>query len=128
MPLADDAKTMPEIARHDPPATDAHGKTAPKAGLGAGTDLASAVELAYGVFPSGYLRRAVVLSDGVQTDGDLLAEANRARRFGVKLFAVPYHRPVPGEVAVRDLRAPDRVRIGEPFELHAQIFASRRRR
>ena len=67
----------------------------------------------------------MLLTDGVQTDGDLLAESSRARRFGVKLFAVPYHRPVPGEVAVRDLRAPDRVRVGEPFDLHAQIFSSR---
>ena len=33
--------------------------------------------------------------------------------FGVKLFAVPYQRPVPGEVAVRDLRVPDKVHVGE---------------
>jgi Mg-chelatase subunit ChlD len=117
VPLDDDAKTVPALLRHDPPAT--------KAGLGAGTDIASALQLAYALYPSGYLRRAVLLSDGVQTDGDLLAEAERARRFGVKLFTTPYHRPVPGEVAVRDLRAPDRVRVGEPFELHAQIFSSR---
>ena len=42
----------------------------------------------------------------------------------MKVFSIPYHRPVPGEVAVRDLRAPDRVRVGEPFDLHAQVFAS----
>jgi hypothetical protein len=118
--LADDAKEAPALERHEPIDT-----TKPHAGLGAATDIASALQLAYGVYPSGYLRRAVILSDGVQTDGDVLAEANRARQFGVKLFAVPYHRPVPGEVAVRDLRAPDKVRVGEPFELHAQIFASR---
>jgi Mg-chelatase subunit ChlD len=117
VPLADDAKTAPTIERHDPPGT--------KAGLGAGTDLASALQLAYGLYPAGYLRHAVILSDGVETDGDLLAEASRARSFGVKLFTVPYRRPVPGEVAVRDLRAPDRVHVGEPFDLHAQIFASR---
>jgi uncharacterized membrane protein len=113
--LADDAKEAPKLERHGDL----------KSGIGAGTDVASALQLAYGLYPAGYLRRAVILSDGVQTDGDLLAEANRARRFGVRLFAVPYHRPVPGEVAVRDLRAPDRVRVGEPFELHAQVFSSR---
>ncbi|HEY2509601.1 MAG TPA: VWA domain-containing protein [Polyangiaceae bacterium] len=124
VPLADDAKTVPPFERHEAPvASPAKGEA--KAGLGAGTDLASALQLAYGLYPSGYLRRAVILSDGVQTDGDLLAESSRARRFGVKLYAVPYHRPVPGEVAVRDLRAPDRVRVGEPFEMHAQIFSSR---
>ena len=61
----------------------------PRLGLGSATDIASALQLAYGLYPAGYLRRAVVLTDGVQTDGDLLAEANRAREFGVKVFTVP---------------------------------------
>jgi Ca-activated chloride channel family protein len=111
VPLADDEKTAPVIERHGP-------------GLGGATDIASALQLAYGVFPEGYLRRAVVLSDGVQTDGDLLAEANRARSYGVKLFAIPYKRPVPGEVAVRELRVPDKIHEGETFDVHAQIFSS----
>ncbi len=111
VPLADDEKKAPVIERHGP-------------GLGGATDIASALQLAYGLFPEGYLRRAVLLTDGVQTDGDLLAEANRARGYGVKLFAVPYKRPVPGEVAVRDLRVPDKIREGEPFDVHAQIFSS----
>ena len=111
VPLADDEKKAPVIERHGP-------------GLGGATDIASALQLAYGLFPEGYLRRAVVLSDGVQTDGDLLAEANRARSYGVKLFAIPYKRPVPGEVAVRELRVPDKIHEGETFDVHAQIFSS----
>ena len=125
VPLADNAKEAPQLERHDlPPAKDGvpvKGRT----GLGAATDISSAMQLAYGLYPSGYLRRAVVFSDGVQTDGDILAEANRAREFGVKVFTVPYHRPVPGEVALRDLRVPEKVRVGEPFNLHANIFSSR---
>ncbi|MCL2450207.1 MAG: VWA domain-containing protein, partial [Polyangiaceae bacterium] len=88
-------------------------------GAGAGTDIASAMQLAYGLYPEGYLRRAVILSDGVQTEGDLLAEASRARRFGVKTFVVPSKRPVPGEVAIRELRVPDKVHEQETFDLHA---------
>ena len=121
--LADDAKTAPILERHEPIVAGDPKK--PKLGLGAATDIASALQLAYGLYPSGYLRRAVVLSDGVQTDGDVLAEANRAQKFGVKLFTIAYHRPVPGEVAVRELRSPDKIRVGEPFELHANIFSSR---
>ncbi|HEX3770824.1 MAG TPA: VWA domain-containing protein [Polyangiaceae bacterium] len=102
---------VPPIERHGP-------------GLGAGTDLASAMQLAYGLYREGYLRRAVILSDGVQTDGDVLAEANRAKLYGVKVFAVPSKRPVPGEVAVRELRVPDKVREEETFDLHAQVFSS----
>lgn len=111
VPIPDDAKEAPAIQRHGP-------------GLGGATDIASALQLAYGLFPEGYIRRAVILSDGVQTDGDLLAEANRAHGYGVKLFAIPYKRPVPGEVAVRDLRVPDHVHEGETFDVHAQVFSS----
>jgi Ca-activated chloride channel family protein len=109
--LADDAKTAPVIERHGP-------------GLGGATDIASALQLAYGLFPEGYIRRAVVMSDGVQTDGDVLAEVNRARSYGVKVFTIPYKRPVPGEVAVRDLRVPDKIHEGETFDIHAQVFSS----
>lgn len=92
---------------------------------GAGTDVQSALQLAYGVFPPGYLKRAVLLTDGVETEGDLLAEANRARGFGVKLSSVPYRRPAPGEVALKELRAPEKVEIGQPFDLTAHIYSSR---
>ncbi len=127
VPIADDAKESPALERHDVDAAAAAAdpKGAKRTGLGAATDLASAMQLAYGQYPSGYLRRAVILTDGVQTDGDILAEANRAREFGVKIFTIPYHRPVPGEVALRDLRVPEKVRVGEPFNLHANIFSSR---
>ncbi len=137
VPIAEDAKEAPPLERHDvPPPVEAAAagdekkdKGAPKrTGLGAATDLASAMQLAYGQYPAGYLRRAVFLTDGVQTDGDILAEANRARAFGVKVFAIPYHRPVPGEVALRELRVPDKVRVGEPFNLHANVFSSRPQR
>ena len=119
--IEDNAKESPALERHE--AKTVEGK--PRTGLGAATDLASAMQLAYGQYPSGYLRRAVLMTDGVQTDGDILAEANRAKEFGVKIFTIPYHRPVPGEVALRDLRVPDKVRVGEPFNIHANIFSSR---
>jgi uncharacterized protein with von Willebrand factor type A (vWA) domain len=92
--------------------------------LGAGTDIAGALQLAYGLCPAGTIRRVVILSDGVETEGDVLAEARRASRYGVKVFAIPSRRPVPGEVALRELRAPDHVREGETFDLHADVFSS----
>ena len=33
--------------------------------------------------------------------------------------------PVPGEVAIRELRMPDHVKVGETFDIHATIYASR---
>lgn len=91
----------------------------------AGSDLEAALQLAYGVFPPGHLKRLVLMSDGVETEGDVLAEANRARDLGVRLFAVPYRRPPPAEVAVRELRMPEKVEIGAPFTVVADLYASR---
>ncbi len=116
--LEDEATEAPPIERHDPPDSPAR--------LGAGSDLQSALQHAYGLYPAGYLKRAIVMSDGVQTNGNLLAESNRAKDFGVKLYSVPYRRPVPGEVALRELTLPDRVKVGEPFEVHASIYSSRK--
>ncbi|MBI5532012.1 MAG: VWA domain-containing protein [Deltaproteobacteria bacterium] len=110
-------KEVPLIERHDLPGAKTH--------LGAGSDLQAALQLAYGQYPPGYLKRAVLISDGVQTDGNVLAEVNRAKEYGVRLFTVPYRRPAPGEVAVRTLSLPDRVKVGETFEVHAEIYSSR---
>lgn len=92
---------------------------------GAGSDIEAALELAYGVFPPGYLKRAVLFSDGVETQGNLLAEAGRAARFGVTLHVYPYTLPPPGEVAIVNLELPSKVEIGEPFKVRAQVYASR---
>ncbi|HEV8248023.1 MAG TPA: VWA domain-containing protein [Polyangiaceae bacterium] len=102
-----------------------HGKPGSAHGPGAGSNLAAALQLAYGVFPPGYLKRAVLLSDGLETDGDVLAEAGRARGFGVKLSAVPYRRPPPAEVAVAGLRLPAKVDVGQTFNVTADSHASR---
>jgi Ca-activated chloride channel homolog len=111
-------RRAPSIERH----RDEKGQ---RGDLGAGSNLQAALQLAYGLYPPGYLKRAVLFSDGAQTDGDVLAEANRARDFGVRLFTIPYRRPAPPEVAVRELRMPDRVKVGETFEIHADVYASR---
>ncbi|MEZ4223593.1 MAG: VWA domain-containing protein [Polyangiaceae bacterium] len=106
-----------------------HGGAEQKLGVdkpGAGSDMQAALSLAYGVFPPGYLKRAVLVTDGVETAGDILAEANRARGFGVKLFTVPYRRPAPGEVALKGLRVPQKVDIGQSFDITADIYSSRK--
>lgn len=106
-------------ARHPLPAFDPS-----RVGSRTGTDLAAALSLAYGLFPADALRRVVVLSDGVQTDGDALAEAHRAARFGVRVSVVPSRAPAPAEVAVREVRLPDRLRVDEPFEARVSVFST----
>ncbi|MFO0607840.1 MAG: VWA domain-containing protein [Polyangiales bacterium] len=102
---------LPAFARHE--------------GAGAGTDFAAAVAFSYGLFPPGCIRRLVVLSDGVQTEGDVLGEAARATRLGVRVSTYPARVASPAEVAVRDLRLPERVRVNEPFDVRASVFANR---
>ena len=123
----DDPKTPPPPPppRPPPPRGPPPRPEGQRGDAGAGSNLQAALQLAYGLYPQGYLKRAVVYSDGVQTDGDVLAEANRAKDFGLRVFTVPYRRPVPGEVAVRELRMPDHIKVGETFEIHADVYASR---
>lgn len=92
---------------------------------GAGSDLEGALELAQGLFPPGHLRRVILLSDGAETRGSVVAEASRARRLGATVHSKAYQSPAPGEVAVTALRAPSKVSLGEPFELVASVFSSR---
>jgi uncharacterized membrane protein len=115
--LPEGGKTAPEITRHDAPGT-------PPA-LGSGSNLQAALQLAYGLYPPGFLKRAVVITDGLETDGDILAEASRAKQFGVRVSTMVTKRPVPGEVAIRELKLPPKVRVGEAFEIHADVYASR---
>jgi Ca-activated chloride channel homolog len=117
-------------AREAPPVAALRHDSAPPSGGGqdrasAGTDLAAALDLAYSLFPPGYVKRAVLVTDGVETDGDVLAESARARDFGVRVDAVPLKRPPPPEVAVRNLSVPGKVQIGESFEVSADVYASR---
>ncbi|MSP26536.1 MAG: VWA domain-containing protein [Myxococcales bacterium] len=137
----DGVATVPVVVRHAPrpepaAAASAAASTARAAvslqsgavsasSEGAGSNLEAALQLAYGLFPPGFLRRAVLVTDGVETDGDVLAEANRAKDYGVRLHTVPYRREAPGEVAVRELVLPERVKVGEPFAVKATIYATR---
>ncbi len=114
------ADGAPTIARHGDPKQSGN-----PSDEGAGSNLQAALQLAYGLYPPGYLKRAVLISDGAQTDGDVLAEANRAKEHGVRLFAIPYTRPPPGEVALQDVKLPERVKVGETFEVKAKIYSTR---
>lgn len=124
---SDKKLVVPDVAalRGGSTAKGPAGSAKGSAAEGASTNIQAALELGYGLFPPGYLKRALLVSDGVETDGDLLSEANRARGFGVRLSAVPLRRPVPGEVSVIGLRLPDKVDIGQTFAVTADVYASR---
>ncbi|MFT5434112.1 MAG: Ca-activated chloride channel family protein [Myxococcota bacterium] len=72
VPLTPDTTgTLPDITRHQ---------------VGSlGTDLQQAMRLAYGLYPPGFHKRMVVITDGNETRGNALAEAETAVRLGVRV-------------------------------------------
>jgi Ca-activated chloride channel homolog len=107
--------SIPDITRHDAAGEQAR--------LGSGSNLQAALQLAYGLFPPGHLKRIVLLSDGLETDGDVLAEAGRARQFGIHISGghprAQAAGPGEGRRGVRDprrcLRQPRHLGEGAPL-------------
>jgi len=91
---------------------------------GAESDLQAALQLSYGLFAPGHLRRVLLISDGKQTRGDLLAEAERARRLQVRLDHALITAGGPPEVALGELTLPESLHVGESFELRARVLSS----
>jgi Ca-activated chloride channel homolog len=90
------------------------------------SDLALALGSALARIEPDRVGRVLLLSDGRPTRGDLLMEAERARRRGVRVFVHPFAGPSSAEpdVALASLTAPGTVRPGESFELEARVVAT----
>lgn len=88
------------------------------------TDLEEAIRLALALFPSGYGKRIVILSDGVETTGQALQAAQLAAATDVVIDVVPFAFTREQEVLVTDVRVPTRLREGEDFALEATIIAT----
>ena len=88
------------------------------------TDLEAALKMAYGLFPPDHFKRVVLLSDGFQTDGDVLAEAASAGEAGVEVDFAVLEAPRPAEVLVRRVSVPESVELEAPFTLEAEVFAT----
>ncbi len=108
--LASQGGKPPVLARHE--------------GEQAGTDIQAALQLAYGLYPPGYLPRAVVISDGNQTSGDVLAEAYKAQEFGVKVSWQVFDADRAKEIRVVALHLPDEVKGGAPFEIVGEVWST----
>ncbi|RVU44051.1 VWA domain-containing protein [Lujinxingia sediminis] len=88
------------------------------------TDISAALRMAYGLFPDDHLKRLVVISDGNQTRGDVLAEANRAADFGIRLYAATLDYEQPAEVLIEAVDVPENIELGAPFYLVARVFST----
>ncbi len=94
------------------------------AGASAGTDIQAAMQLAYGLYPDGYLPRMVMVSDGNQTVGDVAVEGYRAKELGVKVSWQAFPADQTSEVRVVGVTVPDDVKVGQPYEVTAEVWST----
>lgn len=87
------------------------------------SDLSSAVSFAEATFPPDFVRRVVLVSDGNQTQGNLLESARALKAAGVQLDVFPILYASTEEVRVDSLRSPAHVSINEPFTLRLTVTA-----
>jgi uncharacterized membrane protein len=109
--LAKDAKTLAEIT----PTTLEDDRT----------DLAAALKFAEASFPPGYAKTVVLFTDGQETSGEVMAEADQLREAGVRIDSVLAAPPDRPEMLVRSVTAPRQVKEDEPFRVQAEIVSNR---
>jgi Ca-activated chloride channel family protein len=88
------------------------------------TDLAEAIQLGLALYPSGYAKRMVILSDGAETTGDALDSAKFASASEVQIVVVPFINQIDSEALVTKVDAPTHLRNGEQFDLNVSIQAN----
>jgi Ca-activated chloride channel homolog len=90
------------------------------------TNLAGVLRLAQAHFPGGTQRKIVVLTDGRENFGDVLAEGLIARSNGVPVTTVHCETaPAAGEVLIDSLLAPERVDKDEPFAVRVILVSGK---
>jgi Mg-chelatase subunit ChlD len=93
-------------------------------GGGAGTDTQAAMQLAYGMYPDGYVPRMVIVSDGNQTQGDVAVEAYRAKELGVRVSWRTFDQDKTSEIRVAGLTLPEDLKVGQPYEVTAEVWST----
>ena len=87
-----------------------------------GTDIAAALRLASALFPDGYARRIVLLTDGNETAGDAYAAAQVAAVEGIPIDVVPLPTAKAGNDAlIEALEAPSVAKVGEPYTVRIVV-------
>ncbi len=92
---------------------------------GAATDQALAVGLGAGLVDAAAQPRLLLISDGLETRGDLAAAAARLGDRGLPIFALPLPAPGVGDAAVVELSAPDDLRPRVPFQIQVRLISDR---
>lgn len=93
--------------------------------IGASSNYERAVTLARGLFPSGTSKHIILVGDGVETGGSLLAAAEEAAISGIKIHAVAVAGEIQPDVRVTRLASSQsRLNEGASLELEATVEGS----
>ena len=88
------------------------------------TNIAQAIETAWGIFPANANKRIVLITDGVETQGDAIHTALRGKDFGVQIDTVPIYPNDDPEVMLERIDAPAQVKQGAPFNVEVLIHSN----
>ncbi len=88
------------------------------------TNLEAGLNLAGALFPTGYRKRVVVLTDGQQNTGDALAATHLLRDEGVRVDIVPEAQAAGPEALVVDVQAPPSLRLSKNARLPLVVDVS----
>lgn len=89
------------------------------------TDIAAAIRLAMAMFPHNTAKRIVLMSDGNDNMGDVLAEARRAKAAGIPIDVVPLWFERKNEVYFDRMIAPTQAEHGEQVPLRMVLISKR---
>ncbi|MBI2194989.1 MAG: PQQ-binding-like beta-propeller repeat protein [Planctomycetes bacterium] len=85
------------------------------------TDLARAVRQALAGFPADAQKKVILLTDGNETDGDVVSVAQAAGEQGVSICPVPLMEESSRDVVLGSIGLPERVKRDEAFEIRCDV-------
>ena len=88
------------------------------------TNIAQAIETAWGIFPANANKRIVLITDGVETQGDAIHAGLRGKGFGIQIDTVPIYPNDDPEVMLERIEAPAQVKQGAPFNVVVLIHSN----
>ncbi len=88
------------------------------------TRIADALLMAREILPADTIRRVLLISDGNDTQGDVLQAAKLCAARGIRVYTMPYETEERAEVLLEDLDVPAEVKRGQSFAVQAVAHSS----
>ncbi|MFN8060273.1 MAG: VWA domain-containing protein [Vicinamibacterales bacterium] len=91
------------------------------------TNISAAIREAMQHYPSGYVKRLVLLSDGRETVGRVSDDLALLQREGVRVFTAPVAPRAVDDAWMASVETPETVSVDEPFDVKLKVFSHEER-